>query len=643
MVSLNGEAGSGKTTLKNFIRHFIAAGATAAQPAAMMVELNPALWSDRPSLPGAFFAEVGAQLAGPAGSGPFILGEHWRQLGAALAGESRTAISERYEALSSHLRSLAGPLIIFVDDFDRLPPPQVRQLLRVLTTHAAMPNVICFLLGEKRTLVAALGDGTPEAGAEILRRTVHLELEVPEAPESLLRRELERGLADLLSPVDFPARPRERWNEVLAGAVWPLFSTPRDVKRFLAAFAFQLEGHFRRQDGVLEVNPIDLVLLEALRMFAHPVYLELRDTFRRRETRLVRLESGRDEERKEARVEIDCVVHESSLPARRKRVLTLVLQHLLPPGTGGGQGCREDWDRDLRLCSPRHVERYFHLGASHDAVPAYRLIELVRATGERSRLEQLLLQAGSEHVLPEVLDRLPALLDALGEKQLAATAAALCGICDQLPPDAPSDVAGRLVRLATDLFARLKNPMKREDIVAALLDDSNCLTGPILLLQNLRPRAESPVVAGGTALSIEQFRRLVKPAVEKLRESALAGNIWRSREYGALIRRWWDWSDKGAVRPWLLEQIRQPEPARAWLRTFLESATSSSPRERVLQLEEIAQYCDPAVLAASALKASGDDVDRAAVRALSQALAPQGTTPAIPLRTLLVKLEGEAA
>ena len=343
-------------------------------------------------------------------------------------------------------------------------------------------------------------------------------------------------------------------------------------------------------------------------------------------------------------MEIDCVVADSSLPTRKKRILTTVLQHLLPPGTGGGHGCREDWDRDLRLCSPRHVERYFHLGACDDAVPAYRLIEIVRATGERPRMEQLLFKAAHENRLPEVLDRLPALLETLSESQLAVAAAALCGICDQIPKDAPADVENRLVRFAAELFARLRNPVKREDIVAALLDDSSRLTGAILLLQHLRPRADAPAAAGGTALSIEQFRRLVKPAAEKLRESALAGHIWRSREYGALIRRWWEWSgDKGAVRQWLLEQIRQPEHARAWLRTFLDGSNSSSPKERVLQFEEIGQFCDPAVLAASAALASGDGVDRAAARALAQALAPQGTAHAIARRTLVVHLEAEAA
>jgi hypothetical protein len=648
VVSLNGDGGSGKTTLKNFIRHYIAEAGKPGRLASPWFDFNPWEWSGQATLQQAFVEQIGAQLAIHADPVVRALTEPWQKFGAALAspaaGKSITpVVREKREALCTQLRALPFPIIVCIDDVDRLAPADVRELAQLVTTRAALPNFTCFLLFETQPVVAALA-GAGASGSDFLHKVVQLEIEMPDAPESLLRQQLERGLADILAPVTFPARPRERWNDVLASAVWPLFSTPRDVKRFLASFAFQFAGHFRVPLGVLEVNPIDLVLVEALRMFAHPVFVELRDTFRRRETRLVRLMSGRDEERKEARVEIDRVVEESPFQARKKRVLTTLLQHLVPPGTGGGHGCREDWDRDLRLCSPRHVERYFHLGAIADAVPASRLIEIVRATGDRSKLELLLLQAAKDGVLPEVLDRLPAVLDPLPESHVPLAAAALCGICDQLPKDSPADMENRLVRFAADLFARLKNAMKREDIVAALLEDPERLTGPILLMHQLRPRTDGPGAVAGSSLSIEQFRRLVKPAAARLRDAAISGAIWQSREYGALIRRWWEWSaNKEGNREWMLEQLKQPDHARAWLRTFIDVAAAPGPHELVLQLEDLGTFCDPTALAAAAAQPGGDNVDRATVRSLGMALAPKGSASATVLRTLVVKLDAEAA
>ncbi|MDO8540273.1 MAG: P-loop NTPase fold protein [Opitutaceae bacterium] len=646
IVSLNGDAGSGKTTLKNFIRHKLTVSTSPA--AAAIAEFNPWHCRTRDDMPRTLATEIADQLERQKEiSGAVELAAAWRRLASALSGSAddsaAPAVRAACDSIREQLRALPVPLILFVDDLDRVSPAEIQAVLRWLKTNGAFPNFICFVLYARANIVHALDDGLPGGGAESLRKIVQVELELPEAPEALLRGQLEKGLLEILDAATFPIRSRERWSDVFAAAVWPLFSTPRDVKRFLSAFAFQFAGHFEPRERVLEVNPIDLVALETLRMFVHAVYLELRDMFRRRETRLVRLMSGRDEERKEARLEIDQLLERLPLSAREKRTVETALQHLLPLGTGGVNGCRDDWDRDLRLCSPRHSERYFHLGAITSAVPAHRLIELVRAMGDRTKLGALLRQTIAENVLPEVLERLPALIPNLSESHAAASASAFSDLCDQLPATAPEDMEGRVIRLACDLFGRLQNPLKRENVMTELLDDPGHLTGPILLLQQMRPRSDVPAGVGTTSLSVEQFRRVVKPAAARLQASANDGSIWRSREYGSLIRRWWEWSEnRDEVRQWLLEQVKEPEHAQAWLHTFLAPSPTAQPKEMMLQLEDLGQFCDPTLVATAAAKATSSGMDRAAARALMQALSPKGTSAGFALRTLVVKLD-EAA
>lgn len=652
VISINGEPGSGKTTVKNFIRQGLAG--TASRAGAVVVEFNPWQGTARDDLGCALCMEIAGQIENRAATaGITELAAAWRQLAAAVsnhgnfpapAGAPARSGATAHEHVRQQLGALPLPLILFVDDVDHLPAPEVQLLVRFLKANLAFPNLVCCLLFSRARIVHALDAGTAGHGAESLRKFVQIEFELPEAPEPLLRCQVEQGVTGILDAASFPARPHERWHDVFSAAVWPWFSTPRDVKRFRSALAFQFVGHFHAQQRVLEVNPIDLVVLESLRMFAHPVYLELRDSFRGRESRLVRLMSGRDEERKEARLEIDQLAERLTLSPREKRAVAAALQHLLPFGAGDMHGRREDWDRDLRLCSPRHSERYFHLGAIPSALPAHRLVEIVRAMDDRAKLEALLLRAAGEGVLAEVLERLPPLLEAFPESHVAASASALSGICDQIPAGAPEDIENRLIRLASDLFARLENPLKRENVMAELLEDASRLTGPILLLHQLRPRAEVPAGSGTTSLSIEQFRRLLKPALLRLQVSAADGGIWRSRECGSLIRRWWEWAgNKDEVREWLLHEVKQPEHARAWLRTFVAAASTAQPRERVLLLEDLSQFCDPALVATAAAQAGGDGIDRAAARTLVQALAPKGTSAGFALRNLVVRVEAEAA
>ncbi len=648
VVSVNGEAGSGKTTLKNFIRHQLTVGA-APGPAAVVVEFDPWRCLAHEDMGRRLCTEMAEQLERQKEiEGTAQLSASWRQLAAA-GGSQPDAVGTAsgragWESIGQQLGALPVPLILFVDDLDRGTNAEIQQLLRLLQTHTAFSNVICFLLFSRAAIVRALDDGIPGRGAESLRKLVQIEFELPEPSEPLLRGQLEKGLSEIIETATFPTYSRERWHDVFTIGIWPLFATPRDVKRFLSAFSFQFAAHFEPHHRVLEVNPLDLAALETLRMFAHSVYRELREMFRRREARLVRLMSGRDDERKEARSEIDQLVDRLPLCAREKRAVAATLHHILPMGGTGVQGTREDWDRDLRLCSPRHSERYFHLGAIRDALPAYRLIELVRAMGDRAKLEGLLLQAVRENVISEVLERLPALLGGLPESHIVPSASALCTICDRIPAGAPEDVESRAIRLAAELFARLPNPLKRENAITELIDDPARLTGPILLLQQLRPRPDLPVGGGTTSLSVEQFRRVVQPAVARLQAGASDGAIWRSREYGALIRRWWEWSgSKDEVRSWLLDQVIQPEHACAWLRTFLAPAPNASAGETTLQLEELGQFCDPALVAAAAAKATSTGLDRAAVRALLQAMGARNTSANAPRRTLVVKLEAEAA
>lgn len=648
VLSLDGEAGSGKTTLKNFVRHALAARGSAEKPAALLVDFNPAEFGDALALTRGFFEQVAEQLASASPSAPeqAEVAAAWSRLGATLspsstaAGGNGAALREAQQTLRTQMEALPFPVVVFIDEIDSLPAPELHALLRLLGSKARLPNLVCFLLFRKAGVLETSAATGAASASDTLRKLIHVELEMPEAPDTLLRRQLETGLEQRLGAVTFPSRPRERWNDVIGSAVWPLFSTPREVQRFLSAFAFQFDGFFNATERVLAVNPIDLVLLETLRMFAPSVYAELRGTFRRRETRIVRLMSGREEERKEVRLEIDGSVQRLPLSNRHKRSITAALQHLVPLGTGGVHGGRDDWDRDLRFCSPRHVERYFHFGAVTDALPAHRLIELARATNDRVRLEALLLQAAADNTLPEVLDRLPPLIQGQPETQVTIASVALCGICDQIPTAAPDDLETRLVKFACELFAEVKNPLRRENIVAALLDDPTRLTGPILLLHALRPRSDLTNGAALSTLSVEQFRRLVTPALSKLQEAALSGAIWHSREAGALIRRWWEWSShKDELQRWLLNQVKEPGHARAWLRTFLAPSPTAPGKELLLQFEELRQYCDPAPLAIAALQAPGDAVDRAAAKRLSHVLANKGTANGLTLRTVSVPLE----
>jgi len=174
----------------------------------------------------------------------------------------RTELHSRFEKRS-------GCLLVIIDDVDRLTKEQVRMLMQLVKANADFPNVVYLLLYQKDIVARALEDDSPGHGQDFLRKIVQIELEVPDAPEDKLRGLFRKHIEPTLFR-DRSHFDESRWDELFDEHVWPYFRTPRDIKRFSGMFAFYYESHVI--DGVLDVNPVDLFLLEILRMFEPEAY-----------------------------------------------------------------------------------------------------------------------------------------------------------------------------------------------------------------------------------------------------------------------------------------------------------------------------------------------------------------------------------
>src|SRR6185295_15833684 len=112
----------------------------------------------------------------------------------------------------------------------------------------------------------------------------------------------------------------------------------------------------------IEVNQIDLIGLEALRVFEPALYHALPE-----HRRLLLEGPGRsDRDKKEdAQVQLEALIARVSEPNRAavKQILSVVFQPIewLVQNYGFGSGFEEGWERELRACSERYFDRYFLL------------------------------------------------------------------------------------------------------------------------------------------------------------------------------------------------------------------------------------------------------------------------------------------
>ncbi len=272
------------------------------------------------------------------------------QIAIALADWARfkkKSLKELRSDIAVELRKLEKPVVIFVDDIDRLTDAEIKLLVQLVKANAQFPNLVFFLLFQKDIVTRALAKVTSDDGGKYLSKIVQVEFAVPAASEKQLREMLTQELDRILTRDGVRIRWEERrWPLLFLETLWPYFTNVRDIKRFLGVFEFYFAMHLNH--GVLEVNPIDLFAVEVLRMFDHDAYLAVSRSFLHGREWEQRSLLGHEKIPERFQANIDAIVAASDCDEQTKARLKRLLQALFPQATGDRS--ENDLKRDLRIC-----------------------------------------------------------------------------------------------------------------------------------------------------------------------------------------------------------------------------------------------------------------------------------------------------
>src|SRR5258708_27839825 len=178
-----------------------------------------------------------------------------------------------------------------------------------------------------------------------------------------------------------------------------------------------------------EVNPIDLIALEVLRVFEPDVYHLLpksKELLTKQNDARVRLTDmeKRDSLRLAALIE---AAQPGSKAAARE-----ILEQLFPKVTPGNE---EVFYRELRVCHPDVFDRYFLLSIPEGDVSQADLDALLASTNDRNQLVTKFKELKKQGLLAVVLDRLEAYKQEVNLADAVPFITALFDIGDDLPED----------------------------------------------------------------------------------------------------------------------------------------------------------------------------------------------------------------
>jgi hypothetical protein len=278
-VGLLGKWGSGKSSVLRLLETEIDAGNQFLK----VLWLNPWMFSDSETLVSRLIAEFfkqfqipDAKLQGEIVSRLASLSLALEPVGIAAGvpgaaagfGASLKAVANAFHLKKSaedlkkdvalYFKKLDAPILVFIDDLDRLQSDEIRQVMRFLRLVADFPNVLYVVALDESVVGQALDSSTGQRGHEFLEKILTATVRIPNVSTELLVSQLHGEVLANLSAAGITFD--EGFELPRTSTVHEYIETPRDAKRiaFAAAQASIATGHRILLEELIDIETLRL-------------------------------------------------------------------------------------------------------------------------------------------------------------------------------------------------------------------------------------------------------------------------------------------------------------------------------------------------------------------------------------------------
>lgn len=303
IVGIVGPWGSGKSSVLNLLANEL----ERRDPKPVVVRFDPWLVSGRDDLILALLSEMHAALASVPGlrekalkfldaASPYIsvlgrVGSLFVPGSGDAVHNSVKAIRERITApgtlqklkaaVAQSLLEVSVPIVVLIDELDRLRDDEVRTIAQLVRAVADFPHVSYVLAYDQRRVEEALGSDLPgdlderrERGRAYLEKLVHLPIPLPAAVAVEIKELLLSEISAVFSENGLSTAKieSERGQRLISMLSEEILTTPREVLRATSVFRV-LAGMVRE-----EVETLDLIALSVLQTRFPEIYQPIRNT-----------------------------------------------------------------------------------------------------------------------------------------------------------------------------------------------------------------------------------------------------------------------------------------------------------------------------------------------------------------------------
>lgn len=400
VVAINGPWGSGKSTILNFVLYFLEHEYADSQ--VIPIHFNPWWFSGREDLTRLLIGQIRARL-GDKDYGELkgkladftelvtrIPGVPGKDAGEIIADKLRgepdlVSLKNRIDEL---LRSSDNRILVIIDDIDRLAPDEICDLFRTIKATGNFPNVIYLLAFDIGVVVKSLEQTFIPDASSYLEKIVQVPFALPLPDKVALRKLLFARLSEITAGTDEANFDAVYWANAYYGGIDHFIVTPRDVVRLINVLRATYPGVKN------EVNLVDFISMEAIRVFMPNLYDEIRsnqDLLAGASNESVQVDTA--EQRKKV-----FSTWIESLPEGDRDSAKRLLSIFFPQFSSAFGGARyghewlSNWRRQLRVCSPDKFPIYFRFALGSDSISKADINALLDVASDSKAFGELLLK-----------------------------------------------------------------------------------------------------------------------------------------------------------------------------------------------------------------------------------------------------------
>lgn len=495
-------------------------------------------------------------------------------------------LEKQKEIVNEILKGLGRRIIVVIDDIDRLDQNETKLIFKLVKITGNFSNTIFILAYDRGRICTKINE--QEIGEEYLKKIIQVSFTLPKPDPQDLLKILFSDIDSVIKDFDDKYWDEVRWGNLFHSGFNKLFPTIRDIKRYISSLSLDLEVI-----GKEEINPIDFLGIEAIRVFTPQVYLAMTDEKRAFTTTDSYFLGFNDTKERDTRKTI-CEEVIGKSPSNLTEFIKDIIKNLFPQvkglysNTQYGNDWQQQWRQQLMVCSEDMFDKYFSLSVPSSTLSEKSLKDLLSTVSETDSFTENLKKFQKEDKLRLVLDRLLDYLDELNDQHKENMLIAVFDYAENLKDRKRGlfdlqDVDSLVLRLGYKISKRILKE-KRVDFILKILEETESIFSPIhfvsVLNQELE-KMEKKESQEDPLLTKEEVEIIKKKCLEKIKNASRSNILQKNKAFIYILGRWKEWESEESVREYISEILKTDDGLFDFLNGFVSESLSQGAEDLV--------------------------------------------------------------